>query len=281
MSIRVLIAEDEWVAREELAYLISRNHDFELCRPARNGPEAYERWRSERPDVVFLDIHMPVCSGMEVARRIAAERPVGGLPLIVFTTAYDEHAVEAFSVEAIDYVMKPYDPVRVQATLNRVRHHWTLARSGGDPADKAASAGVPILQSPAAGNAGTSVSLADGPGRPAGQIRLLLHHGGGMVFIDPTRICYATRVARWVEVHTDDGPVCVRTTLNELGERLAGLPFFRTHKSCLVNLSRVREVRPWVHGAYTVVMDDAQRSEVPVSRNAAKALLRRLRHLAR
>ncbi|MBX6353194.1 MAG: response regulator transcription factor [Thermoflavifilum sp.] len=256
--IRALVAEDEWVAREELVYLLRRAPDIELCPPATTGSEALEgiwRWH---PHVVFLDIHMPGPSGMEIAQEVMRQR-TGDLPLVVFITAYDTYAVDAFAVEAVDYLLKPYDEERLRQTLERIRRHPALADA----------------------HTGEAPSAAYGMPPQSSGIRLWLHQSEGWVVLPPAQICFAERTDRYVEVHTMSEVVRVRTTLHELEERLASPVFFRCHKSFLVNLEQVREVQPWVNGAYTLIMADPARTTVPVSRTFAKELRQRLRQLAR
>ncbi|WP_029421235.1 LytR/AlgR family response regulator transcription factor [Alicyclobacillus macrosporangiidus] len=273
MNIIALIVEDEWAARDELMDLLAEQPDIVLCPPAASAREAMERMAAHQPHVIFLDVHMPGGSGIQVARHAALTRDPKGVPLVVFTTAYDEYAIDAFDVEAIDYLLKPYDPQRVAATLSRIRQR--LAAGAAPPQ-------ILVNGFSTAGSTGVSgtAAVTASPAAPVG-IRLMLAGREGFVVVPPHQIRFALRAERWVELHTDRGVLSVRTTLQELSDRLQGLPFFRCHRSCLINLHRIASVRPWVNGAYTIVMDDPEGTELPVSRHAARALFDRLRQFMR
>ncbi|MCL6516468.1 LytTR family DNA-binding domain-containing protein [Alicyclobacillus sp.] len=279
-----LIVEDEWAARDELTALLSTYEDVTLCPPASTAREALERMAAHHPDVIFLDIHLPGGSGVQVARHAAMTREVDGVPFVVFTTAYDRYAVEAFNVEAVDYLLKPYDPQRVFATVSRIRQRIAnrLTSMANRDSSSANLLDAAMAVRPTPGSAGHDA------GPPTGRthlqttgIRLLLARRDGFVVVLPDQIRFALRADRVVEVHTLNSVITVRTTLQDLEDRLHGLPFFRCHKSCLIHLHHIASIRPWVNGAYTVVMDDPAHTELPVSRHAARALFERMRQFTR
>ncbi len=241
MKIRVMIAEDERLAREELAYFLQQEKDVTLCPSAENGEQLLAFYEQYRPNVIFLDIHMPGLSGMDVARKLVEQAPDGQAPLLVFTTAYDEYAVKAFELEAVDYLLKPYDEARFQLAMERIRKR-----------------------------------LADVPVKPSFVMqegrKLLIEDDERMVVLSPQSICYAVRVDRMVEIHTEKETIHTRLTLQELEEKLRGYPFFRTHRSYLVNLDYIQEITPWFNGAYNIRLKDEKQSLIPVSRAAAKRL---------
>ncbi|EGK12217.1 LytR/AlgR family response regulator transcription factor [Kroppenstedtia eburnea] len=254
MNIRALIAEDEWPARAELAWLLQREKDVTLCPAAETGDQLLALYDQHRPDVIFLDIQMPGLSGMEAARRLLNEdRGDGNPPLLVFTTAYEDHAVEAFALEAVDYLLKPYDEKRFKQALGRIRKR--LADRSPTTAE--------TLRTPA-----SPFSLH--------RDRLLVDHGEKMVVLSPTSISYAVRVERLLEIHTEKEILQSKMTLQELEDKLREFPFFRTHRSYLVNLEHIREITPWFNGAYNLVLKDENQSRVPVSRSSAKRLFQLL-----
>jgi len=255
---RVMIAEDERLAREELLYLLSQEEDVELLPWADSGPRLLELAAAHEPDVVFLDIHMPGFDGVETAERLLrSQRP----PYIVFATAYEQYALDAFRLEAVDYLLKPYDEERLRQTLRRVRQRLSAARSAHSP--------------------GASAPFAP-PKPPTGGVkpRLLIDDGSRMVVVDPESVAYAAKEEKWTRLYLTDGQVfATKLTLQELEERLSGAAFFRTHRSNLVNLNCIDELEPWFNGAYNILLKDAKRSRIPLARGAVKELMNRLQGL--
>ncbi|MDF2681721.1 MAG: DNA-binding response regulator [Brevibacillus sp.] len=241
MTIRIMIAEDERLAREELIYLLQQEDDIELLATATNGRELLELVEKSEPDVVFLDVKMPELEGTQAARMLASRKQQ---PLIVFCTAYEEFAVDAFKLYAVDYVLKPYEPKRIQETLQRIRERLAKAKT-----EQAA---------------------------PAKRTKLLVEENNRLVVIDPATIVYAAREERFVQIHTQTDAYTTRMTLTQLTEKLQAYDFFRTHKSYLVNLQYVSELTPWFNGAYNLSLKGDNRIRIPVSRTSAKDLLRRL-----
>ncbi|MDR6878275.1 LytTR family DNA-binding domain-containing protein [Bacillus sp. 3255] len=245
---KVMIAEDERLAREELIYLLSQERDVELLPSATNGAQLLELASVHKPDVVFLDIHMPGLDGVRASQSLMAFTPK---PLVVFATAYEQYAVEAFRQEAVDYLLKPYDEERLRFTLQRIRKM------------RAAMAAPP--------------QAAVIPAPPAAKPKLLVDDGSRMVVIEPVKISFAVKEEKLTRIHLSDGQMhTTRQTLQELEDKLVGYSFFRTHRSYLVNMDFIDEIEPWFNGAYNVILKDAKRNRVPLSRVAAKELIRRL-----
>ncbi|MGQ7276423.1 LytR/AlgR family response regulator transcription factor [Brevibacillus thermoruber] len=239
MRIRVMIAEDEHLAREELAYLLQQESDVELLPCAANGRELLRLVEEHNPDVVFLDIKMPELEGDQAARMLAARKD---RPLLVFSTAHEDYAVEAFKLNAVDYLLKPTEPHRLRETLQRVRKR-----------------------------------LAETPVPHAGKVsKLIVEENNRLVVIDPAAVMYAVRDDRVVQICTETEVYITRMTLQQLEEKLQAHSFFRTHKSYLVNLQYVSELEPWFNGAYNLILKGPKKVRVPVSRTAAKDLLKRL-----
>lgn len=240
-----MIVEDERLARDELAYLLRQEKEVVLCPDAKSGEELLSLQEMYQPDVIFLDIQMPGLSGIEVARQLQKK---GEVPLIVFTTAYYQHAVEAFDLEAVDYLLKPYDENRFKKAMTRVRRHLNSRSTSG----KKLSQG------------GESTSFTSS--------KLLIENGEKVVVLSPEMICYAARSQRIIEIYTENDRIESKMTLLELESKLQGYPFFRSHRSYLVNLEYIQEITPWFNGAYNLILKDKQRSKIPVSRSAAKRL---------
>ncbi|MET3289951.1 UNVERIFIED_CONTAM: two-component system response regulator LytT [Brevibacillus sp. OAP136] len=247
MRIRVMIAEDERLAREELAYLLAQEEEIELLPNATNGRELVELVAAHEPDVVFLDIKMPEMEGIQAARMLAARKRQ---PLLVFCTAYENYALEAFGVNAVDYLLKPIEPHRLQQTLTRVRGRLQSTQPPQTPQ----------------GTLPQSTRIA----------KLLLDDGERFNVIDPETILYAMRVDRVIQIYTATQCYTSKMTLQQLEDKLKAHPFFRIHRSYLVNILYVAQIAPWFNGAYNLTLKDTKRTQLPVSRSYAKELLKLL-----
>ncbi|MDC0763869.1 LytTR family DNA-binding domain-containing protein [Brevibacillus sp. AG] len=240
MPIRVMIAEDERLAREELSYLLLQEGDVELLPYATNGRELLEMVDVHEPDVVFLDMKMPELEGAQAARMLASRKQH---PLIVFCTAYEEFAIDAFKLYAVDYLLKPTEPKRLVETMQRIRER--LVKPKVEPVQTK-------------------------------RTKLLVEDNSRLVVIDPATIVYAVREERYVQIVTQTATYSTRMTLTQLADKLFAYDFFRTHKSYLVNLQFVSELEPWFNGAYNLILKGEGRPRIPVSRTSAKDLLKRL-----
>ncbi|MDK2855001.1 MAG: two-component system, LytTR family, response regulator LytT [Bacillota bacterium] len=241
--IKSIIVDDEEPARQELRYYIEKDTDFQVCAEAAGGAEAVELVASFRPDVVFLDIALWDLDGVEVARLILKQpRP----PLIIFATAYDEYAVQAFELNAVDYLLKPFTAERVATTLARVKQH--LAKREPPPM------------------AGLLERLS--VGRPAQKVAAWKDER--LLVVDPGEINYAEVQGHQVFLRTQQGTLRFPGTLQELEAKL-DRRFLRVHRSYIVNLDRVREVVPYFHGTYHLLVCDAENNvEIPVGRTYLK-----------
>lgn len=253
MPARCLIVDDESPARDELRFLLKDMDDVVVVGEATTAEEALVLIDSVTYDVVFLDVRMPGMGGLQLARTLH-QRPER--PAVIFITAYTDHAVEAFDLEATDYLVKPFDPTRLRRALDRA-----LDRGPEPPAEEA----------PAPADDGPQPETS-APG-PAGRIPV--HRGGRVILVDESRIAYAEAARGYAFLKLADEKVLVSFTLNDLEERLSP-QFVRTHRSFLVNLRHVREVIPEVGGMLTLVMADKERSRVPVSRRHASGVRRHL-----
>ncbi|RXT08766.1 LytTR family DNA-binding domain-containing protein [Ammoniphilus sp. CFH 90114] len=246
MKIRAMIAEDERLAREELKYLLEQE-EVEVLPSATNGLELLKLVEEHEPDVVFLDIHMPEMQGLQAARMLSSRKKC---PLIVFSTAHEDYAVEAFDLDAVDYLLKPYDHHRLKQTLQRIRNRFRET----DAHENA----------PVSAQASTKVS------------KLLVDDGERLIVLDPETILYASREERVIEIHTKTQVYTSKMTLQQMEEKLNSYSFYRTHRSFLVNMNYVLELIPWFNGTYNLVLNDGKRTQIPVSRSSAKELLQRL-----
>jgi DNA-binding LytR/AlgR family response regulator len=249
---RCLIVDDEAPAREELRYLLRDFPDVQVVGEATSAEEALTLLRSLDYDVVLLDIRMPGGTGLEFAAAVAElPRP----PAVVFTTAYPDHAVEAFDLAAADYLVKPFNRARLRRALDR-------ALSDG-PDDDEPRGWVPTE----GGGAGLAEQQ---PLR-----RIPVQRGDRTVLIDEADVVYASAARGYSYVKLPDDRVLVNFSLAELERRLPR-HFFRAHRSHLVNLDHVRELVPDYRGALVLVMDDRQASRIEVSRRQARELRRLL-----
>jgi len=260
MPLRVLIVDDEVLARQELQFLLDGVGDVELVGVGKNGIEAVELIRTQKPDVVFLDVQMPGLDGFGVLKRLIEKKMQ--LPQVVFATAYDQYAVRAFEVNAVDYLLKPFDRVRVCRTIEKARARIV-------PAEPSAG------ESATAAKLDALLRLVEETKQPArngiGKVVVKTHNR--LLLVDQKEICFAS---------IDDGAISVTTatvqgqsncrTLEELMDQLDAEMFWRVHRSFLVNIQHIREVVPWFKSSYQLRMDDPQKTEIPVSRTQTKRL---------
>jgi two-component system LytT family response regulator len=239
--IRALIADDEAPARRKLRELLAREEDFEIVGEAADGVEAVETIRAAAPDVVFLDIQMPRLDGFGVVSEVGIE----AMPLVVFVTAYDEHALRAFEVHALDYLLKPFAPSRFKKLLDRVRRQLGSTGSGnGDLAQRIEQLLAAVR--PASGY--LRQILAERSDRDDRQVLLAVDE------IDVLRA--DGNYLRFIICDSRDGEYRRRGTLRDLEDRLDPARFLRLNRSEIVRLDAIREVQPWFHGDARVILRD-------------------------
>ncbi|AEG43816.1 LytTR family DNA-binding domain-containing protein [Isoptericola variabilis] len=260
MRPRALIVDDEAPARAELRYLLEEVGGVQVVGEATNGEEALLLLRSLDYDLVLLDVRMPGGSGLDVARAL---RDLPRRPQVVFTTAYPDHAVDAFDLAAADYLVKPFDAERLRRALERALAH-------AEPA----SGEAPSAGSPGPWDDGPA-HVPPSPADVEPLVRIPVTKDARTVLVDGAAIVYASAARGYSYLKLADERLLVTFSLNELERRLRG-HFFRTHRSYLVNLDHVRELGPDFQGSLVLVMDDRQRSRVEVSRRHARELRRRL-----
>ena len=229
---RVLIVDDERPARAKLRRLLEAEADVEIVGEAASGDAAVAAITAADPDVVFLDVQMPVMDGFAVIEAIGLER----MPHVVFATAYDAHAVRAFEMRALDYLLKPFAPDRFQTVLRRVRAEVARGR-GAVPRQRIGEA-----------------AAAAGPAR---LTRLLVRDGVRAYLVPVHRVDLIEAAGNHVQVHTGGRTFVLRGTLGEFAARL-GEEFLQISRSAVVRLDAMRELQPWSHGDYRVVMHDGR-----------------------
>lgn len=249
-TLTALLVDDEELARDELAFLLRDHPDIEILAHASNGPEAVEMIDSFEPDVVFLDVQMPGLDGLGVARKVA-ERG-GPVPYFIFATAFDQYALEAFEVEASDYLLKPIEKKRLALALDRARKRMPPP---ADDSDRVAQL------------------LAQLQPASRGPSKLLVKQGHRMVLVDAADVIYATIDEGLITVvSTSVEGLSNYRTIEELQSHLDPNTFWRAHRSYLVNINRIREVAPWFKSSYRLLMSDKRQTEIPVSRAQTKRL---------
>ncbi len=262
MDLRAILVDDEQLARDELGYLLGQVGGVEIVAQAGNGLEALTTIDRLQPDVVFLDVQMPGLTGFEVARRLLdAGRPSH----IIFVTAYDQHAIEAFEVNAVDYLLKPVESNRLQVAVERARRRIGVERA----ADRA----LPADGAPAVDRAQLEKIVQLVTERQSRRERLAIKVGERFLLVQAEDIIYASLVDDGIAVVTEQhaGTSNYRT-LDELQERLDSSVFWRVHRSHLVNINKIKEIVPWFSRNYILRMKDAKSTEIPVSRNQTRRL---------
>ena len=271
MTISALIIDDEQLARDELAYLLQAASDIEVVAQGENGIEAVELIEEFHPDLVFLDVQMPGLDGFGVIQRVMDRHrklkaeDSWNLPQFVFATAYDQYAVRAFDVNAVDYLLKPFDRGRVEKALERARSRMTAGSSAGalgeSPIESQLDALLDLLKKP------------QNSGRSAQPAKLIVQAGSRLLLIDQADICFAEideGVIRVVTAQFEGQSKC--RTIEELLDQLDPALFWRAHRSFVININQIREVVPWFKSTYQLRMNDKKQTEIPVSRAQTKRL---------
>jgi two-component system, LytTR family, response regulator LytT len=244
LTLSTLIVDDEQLACDELTYLLKDFEDVELTATGRNGLEAIDLIQKLEPDLVFLDVHMPGLDGLGAIRQLREK----GIPLphFILVTAYDQYAVEAFRLEAMDYLLKPVDKARLEETIERARR---------------------AIQEK------TRIAAPETPRNTAHRTKLAVRSANRHFIVDAQDVIYATidnglitLVATQIEGQSN------YRTIEDLQANLDPEMFWRVHRSFLVNINKIKEVVPWFKSSYQLRMDDKKHTEIPVSRVQTKRL---------
>jgi two-component system response regulator LytT len=247
-KIKAIIIEDELPALKELQYILEQTGIVEVIDTAVDGVKGFEKICSASPDVVFVDVQIPGISGVELVKKI---RESGNDQMVVFTTAYDEHAIKAFELDAADYILKPYSEERIKKTVERL--HERLGAK-----DNVIEKVNYIINS----------VLKNGHEYPKYN-KIPCDQYGRVILVNEDDIIFCLIDNEQTFIKTANKKYLTNYTLHELEERFS---FFRVHRSYLVNLNKIKELYPWFHGTYKIVMLDDSKTEIPVSRNNVKKL---------
>jgi two-component system LytT family response regulator len=251
-KIRALIVDDEPLARERMRSLLDVEPDVDVVGEASNGLEAVDAILDRSPDLVFLDVHMPKLDGFEVIQAVGPDR----MPAVVFVTAYDQHALRAFEVQALDYLLKPFDRDRFQGTLKRVRRQMEQVDSG-DLNQKLLAL----------------VRDLDGHRSPR-HGRLIVKSSGRLFFLRTEDIDWVEAAGNYVRLHVGQEGHLLRETMASIEARLDAELFFRIHRSHIVNIERIKELQPWFNGEYIVILRNGMK--LTLSRGYRERLQERL-----
>ena len=238
--IRTGIADDEPLARERIASMLEDKPDYEIVAVCKDGGEAVAAIRNEALDLLFLDVKMPELDGFQVLDALGT----GPAPAVIFVTAFDEYALRAFDVSALDYLLKPFDRARFEKTLARFETQWKGARQSG-----AGPAGISedlkkFLSELAARNGETYVS------------RFAVKSNAGIYFVRADDIEWIDAAGNYAELHAGGKKHLIRETIKSVEAKLDPKKFIRVHRSAIINLDKLRKLQPYFHGEYVVTMQD-------------------------
>ena len=251
MNLRTIVVDDEQLAREELCFLLSQIDNLEIIAQADNGVQAASTIEALDPDLVLLDVQMPGLTGFEVARQLVAQ---DARSQIVFVTAFDRHALEAFEVNAVDYLLKPVDITRLRQAVERVRRRLT-----------------PAQRSLANDDLERLVKLVTD--RQTKRERVAVKVGERFLLVKADDIVYVSLVDDVIRIVTSNlVGTSNHRTLDELQTHLDPDVFWRVHRSHVVNINKIKEIVPWFSRNYILKMKDAKTTEIPVSRSQTKRL---------
>jgi two-component system, LytTR family, response regulator LytT len=248
--LRAVVVDDEQLAREELCYVLDEVGGIEVVAQAGNGFEAIDVIGRHTPDLVFLDVQMPGLTGFELAKKLADREP----PVtIIFVTAYDQHAIEAFNVNAVDYLLKPIEATRVETAIQRARRRMAPEVPLNDQLER-------IVQ----------LVEARKVARPE---QVAVKVGERFLLVQAEDIIFASMADESINIVTGHvSGTCNFRTLDELQARLDPATFWRVHRSHLVNINKIKEIVPWFSRNYILRMKDAKATEIPVSRSQTRRL---------
>lgn len=283
MPMRVLIVDDEPIARRRISRLLKLEEDVEVVNEVGSGTDAVAAIREQRPDLVFLDVQMPDLDGFGV---VSALREEESMPAIVFVTAYNEYAVKAFDVNAVDYVLKPFDGERFRSAFQRARSAMEQKNSAEAGRRIKALLEEVLGEQRAAqaltganGNGGGGGALQAQPVQRARYLdRLMVKHDGRVFFVKVADVDWFEASGNYVRVHVGRVSHLIRETMHGIEAQLDPNLFARIHRAVIVNMDRIRELQPWFAGDYIVILRDGR--QLKLSRTYREALQTRMHRLA-
>lgn len=234
--LKTLVVDDEPLARERVISLLRGEPDLELLGECRDGQEAIAAIRQLTPDLVFLDVQMPGANGFQVLQAVGPEQ----MPMVVFVTAYDQHALKAFEVRALDYLLKPFDRERFREAVNRARSSLVQRETG--------ELGRRLL-----------ALVKDVRPSAAKSDRLVVKSNGRLLFLKVDDIDWIEAAGNYARLHVGADSHLLRETMTSLESRLDPERFFRIHRSHIANVDRIQELQPWLNGEYVVLLRNGTR----------------------
>jgi len=258
LPIRTLIVDDEPLARRWIRKLLADEPDFELIGECGDGPQAIETMRKDLPDLVFLDIQMPGMNGFGVLSALEKEI----LPAVVFVTAYDQYAIDAFKFHALEYLLKPFSEERFREVLLHIRETLQNKKSQG-----ISSRLQSLLEEIKQAQSSLAQSLAGErpPSEESGIDRLAIKSGGKISFLKVNEIHWIEAAGDYLEIHHAGGNSMIRGKIGEIEKKLNPRQFMRVHRSTIVNIDQIKELQPLFHGDYQIILHD--KAQITLSRN--------------
>jgi len=255
MAIRTVIVDDERPARDELQFLLRSFPEIEVIAQGKNGLEGLALIKEHDPDLVFLDVQMPGLDGFGVIRKLIERKQ--RVPPIVFATAFENYAIQAFEVNAVDYVLKPFDKARIAKAVQRAKK---MVEAQISPVERLENL---------VGQLGVGAPRA----KTAQPVKLLVKSQSRMFLVDADEMIYASIQDGTITIFARDAEgVSNYRTIEELAAALDADIFWRAHRSYLININHIKEVVPWFKSSYMLKMNDKRQSEIPVSRAQTKRL---------
>ena len=247
VRLRAIVVDDEMLARQIIREMLANDAEVEIVAECVNGREAVEATQAHKPDLLFLDIQMPEVAGFEVLEAMKGER----LPGVIFVTAYDQYAVRAFEYHALDYLLKPFDRERFEMAVSRAKAQLRRDRNG--ELDRRILALLEALKAES--------KYVD---------RLVIKNGGRVFFLESGEVNWIEAEGNYVRLHTDKKAHLLRETISSLEEQLDPKKFLRVHRSTIVRIDSIRELQPWFHGEYHIILHDG--TKLTLSRNYREQL---------
>jgi two-component system LytT family response regulator len=254
--LRVIVVDDEPLARSGIADLVQRDADLEVVAQCGDGQSAVDQIRALSPDLVLLDIQMPEMDGFEVIQQIGVDR----MPAVIFITAYDQFALRAFEVHALDYLLKPFDDERFTAALARTKRALQDTAVG-----QLSQRLLGLLELRGGHEKSPAPAGGESPGQPY-LTRLVVKNAGRVVFVRVDEIDWIEAADYYVRLHVARKTHLLRETMSALEDQLDPTRFFRVHRSAIVNLDRLVEIQPYFHGEHILVLQDGSKLKLSRSR---------------
>jgi two-component system LytT family response regulator len=235
--LKVLVVDDEQPARKKIISFLKDEKEVGQIIEAGNGLEAVKKIQSEKPDLVLLDIQMPGKTGFELIEEIGADN----MPAVIFVTAYDQYALDAFEINAIDYLLKPFDKERFSKSYNRAIDEIKLKKRNTDE---------------------IKLILDEIKKEKEYLDRIMVNTGVKYFFINTNDIIYISAEEKYIEIHTSKGKYLLRETMNNTEESLDPNKFARIHRSHIVNIEQIQEMQPWSHGDYVIILKNGEKLQM-------------------